>query len=77
MDAQAARTERLAQHAQIRTDLASCVALARQPHSGARARAALDPAIAQLRLDEERTCLGPPVLRDDVLTRRRRTDSQR
>jgi hypothetical protein len=51
MDAQIARTKLLAQHEQIRADLASCVALARRLRDGESPRAAFDVAIAQLRFD--------------------------
>jgi len=51
MDPQAARAKLLAQHEQIRTDLASCVALARQLGHGESPHAAFELAIAQLRFD--------------------------
>jgi iron-sulfur cluster repair protein YtfE (RIC family) len=51
MNAQAARTTLLAQHEQIRGDLARCVGLARRLRDGEPADAMFDEALTELRFD--------------------------
>jgi hypothetical protein len=67
MDAQTARTKLLVQHEQIRTDLASCVALAHRLGNGDEPRAAFDLAIAQLRVDVDEHTATETLLVDNLL----------
>jgi len=65
MNAQSTRRLLLVQHAQIRADLASCVALAEKLVAGTASRATFDQAVAQLRFDiDEHTGTETLAIRD-------------